>query len=143
MEAILVQSPPTEANALPVSKRRRYAGVALSALPVMFLLFDSAMKLVKVPQVVEATQRLGYPESTARPLGIVLLACVVLYVIPRTAAFGALLLTAYLGGAIATHVRVEDPLFSHTLFPVYVAVLVWGGLYLRDERVRALAPWRS
>jgi hypothetical protein len=87
-------------------------------------------------------QRLGYPESTARPLGAVLLACVALYVVPRTAVLGAVLLTAFLGGAIATHVRVEDPLFSHTLFPVYVAALLWGGALLRDPRFAALAPWR-
>jgi hypothetical protein len=125
------------------SKKGRRAGAVLSGLAVAFLLFDSVMKLVKIQPVVEATEKLGYPEATARPLGLVLLACLALYVVRRTAVLGAVLLTGFLGGAIATHVRVEDPLFSHTLFPVYVAALVWGGLYLRDARVSALAPWRK
>lgn len=140
MEAILAPFP---APAAPVSNRRRVAGVAMSALAVLFLSFDGVIKLVKIDPVVEAMQRLGYPEATARPIGFVLLACVVIYVVPRTAALGAVLLTAYLGGAIATHVRVEDPLFSHTLFPTYVAALVWAGLYLRNARVRGLAPWKK
>ncbi len=140
MEAILAHVPqPT--NPTTTSNLRRRGGVAMSTLAVLFLLFDAAMKLVKVPPVVEAMQRLGYPDATARPLGIVLLACIALYIVPRTAAVGAVLLTAFLGGAIATHVRVEDPLFSHTLFPVYVAALVWGALYLGDARLRSLAPW--
>jgi hypothetical protein len=99
------------------------------------------MKLAKAAPVLEASARIGYPEATVRPIGITLLACVALYLIPRTAVLGAVLLTGFLGGAIATHVRLEDPLFSHTLFPVYVAALVWGGLYLRDDRARRLAPW--
>src|SRR5579883_2286101 len=124
--------------AAPVSKARRRIGIVLSGIAVAFLLFDSAMKLVKVAPVREAMERMGYPDATARPIGLVLLACVVIYLIPRTAVLGAALLTAYLGGAIATHVRVGDPLLSHTLFPVYFAALVWGGLYLRDERLRAV-----
>jgi DoxX-like family len=115
----------------------------MSALPVLFLLMDGVMKLVKPEPVLRATVQLGYPESVIFGLGIVLLVCVVLYVIPRTAVLGAILLTGYLGGAVATHVRVGDPLFSHILFPVYVAILVWGGLYLREERLRALIPLRS
>jgi hypothetical protein len=141
MEAILTH-PVEHTNARPVSNKRRWAGVTMSALAVLFLTFDGAMKLAKVQPVVEATQRLGYPDVTTRPLGVVLLACLALYVVRRTAVFGAVLLTAFLGGAIATHVRVEDPLFSHTLFPVYVAALVWGGLYLRDPRLGVIAPWR-
>jgi hypothetical protein len=131
----------TPAKADSVSNARRRTGIVLSSLAVAFLLFDAVMKIAKAEPVLEATQKLGYPESTARPLGIVLLACVVIYVVRRTAVVGATLLTAFLGGAIATHVRVEDPLFSHTLFPIYVAALVWGGLYLRDARLRSVAPW--
>jgi hypothetical protein len=121
-----------------VSTKRRWGSFVASGVPTLFLVFDAAMKLVKVPPVVEAMDRLGYPDATARPIGLVLLACVVLYVVPRTAVLGAVLLTGYLGGAIATHVRVADPFFTHTIFPVYVAALVWLGLYLRDARVRAM-----
>jgi ABC-type transport system involved in cytochrome c biogenesis permease component len=110
----------------------------MSALPVLFLLMDSVMKLVKPEFVVKATVQLGFPEGVILPLGIILLVCVILYIVPRTAVLGAILLTGYLGGAVATHVRAGDPLFSHILFPVYVAILIWGGLYLRDERLRAL-----
>ncbi len=103
---------------------------------MLFLLFDSLGKLLKVAPVVAGTAELGYPEGVIRPLGVVLLVCVVTYVIPRTAILGAVLLTGYMGGAIATHVRVGSPLLTHKLFPVYVAVVVWGGLLLRDERLR-------
>jgi hypothetical protein len=127
----------------PLSKGRLWTGRIMSALPVVFLLMDGAMKLVKPDPVVKATVQLGYPESVILALGIVLLVCVILYVIPHTAVLGAILLTGYLGGAVATHVRVGDPLFSHTFFPVYVTMLVWGGLYLREERLRALIPLRS
>jgi len=134
----------SDANAqfTPVSRGRLWTGRIMSALPALFLFVDGVGKLVKPAPVVEGTVQLGYPESVLVGLGIVLLACTVLYVIPRTAVFGAILLTGYLGGAIATHVRVGSPLFSHILFPVYLAVLLWGGLYLRDERLRALIPLR-
>jgi hypothetical protein len=125
-----------------VSRGRLWTGRITSALPALFLFVDGVGKLVKPAPVVEGTVQLGYPESVLLGLGIVLLTCTVLYVIPRTAVFGAILLTGYLGGAIATHVRVGSPLFSHTLFPVYVALLIWGGLYLRDDRLRALIPLR-
>jgi DoxX-like family len=125
-----------------LSKGRLWTGRIMSALPALFLLIDAVGKLVKPAPVVEGTVQLGYPESVLLGLGIVLLTCTVLYVIPRTAIFGAILLTGYLGGAVATHVRVGSPLFSHILFPVYLAVLIWGGLYLRDERLRALIPVR-
>jgi hypothetical protein len=131
-------STPADAN-----KTRRRIGIALSALPTAFMLFDAAMKLSGSPFVAEATKRIGYPAESIAPIGLVLLACVVLYVIPRTSVLGATLLTGYLGGAVATNVRVGEPLFSHVLFPVYFAVLIWGGLYLRDARVRALAPWAA
>ena len=142
MEATLTPSVEADRNApLSPAVRRRWAGRILSGLAVAFLLFDSVMKLVKIAPVVEATRRMGYPDGTARPLGLVLLVCLVIHLAPRTTVLGAVLLTAYLGGAVATHVRVLDPLFSHVLFPVYVAFLLWGGLYLRDARVRAMAPW--
>jgi hypothetical protein len=127
----------------PASKKMLWAGRTMSILVVLFLTFDAIVKLMRLPPAVEATARLGYPVSIVFPLGIVLLACVVLYAIPRTSFLGAILLTAYLGGAVATNVRVSNPLFGYILFPVYVALLLWGGLYLRDERLRALMPLRS
>jgi len=126
----------------PLSKGRLWTGRIMSALPALFLLVDGVGKLIKPAPVVEGTVQLGYPESVLLGLGIVLLTCTILYTIPRTAILGAILLTGYLGGAIATHVRVGSPLFSHILFPVYLAMLIWGGLYLRDERLRALIPLR-
>jgi hypothetical protein len=120
------------------SHARRWTGRVLSGIPILFLAFDAIAKLAHASQVAEASEKLGLPVEVAAPLGAVLLACVLLYAIPRTAVIGAVLLTGYLGGAVAMHVRIGDPLFSHALFPVYVAVLAWGGLYLRDARVRAL-----
>ena len=114
----------------------------MSALPALFLFVDGVGKLVRPAPVVEGTLQLGYPESVLLGLGIVLLVCTVCYMIPRTAILGAILRTGYLGGAIATHLRVGSPLFSHILFPVYIAVLIWGGLYLRDERLHTLIPLR-
>ena len=119
-----------------------WAGRILSGLPALFLLVDSVGKFVKPAPVVEGTVRLGYPESVIFPLGIVLLACTVVYLVPRTSILGAILLTGYLGGAVATHLRVGDGLFP-MFFPVILGVLVWGGLFLRDTRLRALLPWRS
>src|SRR3989441_13251729 len=120
-----------------------WAGGLVSGLPALFLLVDGAMKLAKPAIVVETTVKLGYAESVIFPLGIVLLACTSVYVIPRTSVLGAILLTGYLGGAVATHVRVRDPFFSHILFPVYMGVLIWGGLFLRDYRLRAHIPLRG
>jgi ABC-type transport system involved in cytochrome c biogenesis permease component len=131
-----------DTQSAPLSKGRLWTGRIMSALPALFLFIDGVGKLVKPAPVVEGTVQLGYPESVLLGLGIVLLTCTVLYVIPRTAILGAILLTGYLGGAVATHVRVGSPLLSHILFPVYVAVLIWGGVYLRDERLRALIPVR-
>jgi hypothetical protein len=133
----------SDTQALRISRKILGTGRILSALPVLFLLVDGIMKLMKPESVVKATIELGYPESVIKGLGIVLLVCVILYVVPRTAVLGAILLTGYLGGAIATHVRVGNPLFSHILFPVYLAVLIWGGLYLREQRLRALIPLRN
>jgi len=115
-----------------------WTGRVMSGLMVAFLILDGAMKLARLAPVVKGTVELGYPIASIVPIGIALLACVALYLIPRTAILGAVLLTGYLGGAIATHVRVSAPLFSHTLFPIYVAVFIWGGLYLRDRRARSL-----
>ena len=124
-------------------KRRIWAGRILTAIPILFLLFDGVTKLMLEQHVVAAMPQLGWPVALARPLGVILLASLALYVIPRTSVLGAILLTGYLGGAVATHVRISDPLVSHALFPVYVGMLVWGGLYLRDERLRALIPLRA
>ena len=129
-----------ESQATAASKRT-WVGRVLSTLPAAFLFFDAVMKLVKPAPVVKATVELGYPESVIPRLGVLLLACTVLYVIPRTAVLGAILLTGYLGGAVATHVRVGDEAFP-VVFPVIVGALLWSGLYLRDERLRSLLPWR-
>jgi len=126
------------ATAKTPATRRSWAGVALSGLGVAFLALDGAIKLVPIQPVVEAFQHLGIPLQLAGSIGLLQLACLALYVLPRTAPLGALLLTGFLGGAIATHLRVADPLFSHTLFPIYVAILLWGGLALRDPRPLAL-----
>ena len=133
---------PAMLQTVPVSQKTRWVGRIMSGLPALFLLVDGVMKLFQPPIVVETTVQLGYPASVIPALGIVLLVSTALYVIPRTSILGAILLTGYLGGAVATHVRVGNPLFSHTIFPVYVAAFVWGGLFFRDPRVRALIPLR-
>jgi DoxX-like family len=120
-------------------KKTLWAGRILVALSALFLLFDAAGHLMVPAAVVEAFNRLGYPLSLSPVLAIVELVCLVVYLIPRTAILGAILLTGYLGGAVATHLRVHDPLFD-TLFPIIFGVLVWAGLYLRDQRLRALIP---
>ena len=122
----------------PTSKKLLWTGRILSGLAVLFLLFDCIGKLMQVPEFVKGTEQLGYSEAVVPWLGVILLTCLVLYCIPRTAVWGALFLTGYLGGAIATHVRVDNPLFSHILFPIYVALFVWGGLCLRDVRLKDL-----
>ena len=124
------------------SRKRLWIGFAISGTLLLFLLFDSVGKLLKVPPVVEGSARLGYPESSIVGIGVVLLICTVLFAIPKTSFFGAILLTGYLGGAVATHVRIGSPLASHTLFPLYVALMLWGGLYPREPRLRALIPFR-
>jgi hypothetical protein len=129
--------------AAPIWRARLSAGHFVSAIPVLFLLFDSAIKFTAIDPVVESFGQLGYPVSLALGIGAVELACLVLYVIPRTSVLGAILLTGYLGGAVATHVRVGSPLLTHSLFPIYVAALVWGGLFLRESRLRALVPLRG
>jgi hypothetical protein len=125
------------------SKRALWSGRALSGLAALFLIFDAVMKLLELPVVIQSTTQVGYPATVVFPLGAVLLACVVVYLVPRTSALGAVLLTGYLGGAVATNVRVGNPLFSHTLFPIYCAALLWVGLWLRDERLKAVLPVRA
>ena len=132
---------PSESNVqtAPVSKGSLWAGRIMSAFAALFLLMDGGMKLFKPPVVIQATVQLGYPESTIVGIGIALLASTFLYVIPRTSILGALLLTGYLGGAVASNVRAAAPLFN-ILFPVVFTALVWGGLWLRDQRLRQLLP---
>lgn len=124
------------------SKKALWTGRIVSGFAILFLAMDATMKLIAAPDAVKGTTELGYPATVLFGLGIVQLVCLALYVLPRTAVLGAVLWTGYLGGAIATHVRVGNPLFSHVLFPVYVAVMLWGGLWLRDLRLRALLPLR-
>jgi hypothetical protein len=132
----------SQAQAVWRSKIMRWIGWIISSIVLLFLLFDGISKLMLIAPVVEATTQIGYPEDLIRPIGIIGLACAVLYAVPRTAVLGAVLLTGFLGGAVASHLRLEDPLFSHVLFGGYVGILVWGGLYLRDDRLRALFPLR-
>jgi hypothetical protein len=120
----------------------RSLGFALSGLVILFMLMDGTMKLLQLSIVLETTVQLGWPVSSVVPLGIVLLICTALYAFPQTSVLGAILLTAYLGGAVATHARIGSPLFSHLLFGVYFGVMLSAGLYLRDERLRALIPYR-
>jgi hypothetical protein len=115
-------------------------GRILSALVILFLLVDSIAKVARVAAVVAATAKLGYPESVVAGIGLVLLLSTLLYAIPRTSILGAILLTGYLGGAVATNVRVGAPPFGYVLFPVYLGVVAWGALYLRNSRLRELIP---
>jgi hypothetical protein len=134
MEAVLTRSVPRTTTA----GRARWAGLAITGLAVLFLVFDSAVKVLKLAPAIEATTQLGYPASAVALIGLIELVCLAVYLVPRSAIAGAVLLSGYLGGAIASQLRAGHPLFSHTLFPIYVAALVWAGLYLRDRRVRAL-----
>ena len=122
--------------------KRLVVGYVLTALVALFLTFDTIIKVLRLAPAVQGTTELGYPADAVLWIGIIELVCLALYLVPRTAVLGALLLTGYLGGAIATHVRVGSPLLSHTLFPTYVAVMLWGGLYLRETRLRELVPFR-
>jgi hypothetical protein len=121
------------------------AGWALSGIAILFFLMDGGMKLSNLPVVAVTSAQLGWPadSGTIDLLAALLLGSTFLYAIPRTAVLGAVLLTGYLGGAVATHVRVGSPLFSHVLFGVYLGIFVWGGLWLRDPRIRALLPLRD
>jgi len=122
------------------SKTQRRVGWGLTTLTVLFMLFDAAGKLALEPHVVEATTKIGYPVAAIRPIGIIALICTILYAIPRTAILGAVLLTGFCGGAVASKVRIEDPLFSSVLFGVYFGIIAWAGLYLRVDALRRLLP---
>jgi DoxX-like family len=132
----------TIARTAAVSRSALWTGRVLSGLVIVFLLFDGAIKLVPWPIVTETMDRIGYgsSESLARTLGAITVACTVLYAIPPTSILGAILLTGYLGGAMASHLRIGSPLFSHILFGFYLGLMLWGGLWLRDRRLRALIP---
>ena len=123
-------------------KAMLWTGRVLSGLFVAFMLMDLTMKLLDLPVVAATSRQLGLPTDQARLLGTIQLICVALYLHPRTSVLGAILVTAYMGGAVETHLRVGSPLFSHILFGVYLAVMAWGGLWLRDARLRSLFPWR-
>lgn len=131
-----------DAEPIPQSKAITRAGWALSGLSILFLLFDAITKLGLERHVIAATTQLEFPLGAIQPIGLVLLVCTILYIIPRTAVLGAILLTGFLGGAVASKVRIMDPLFASTLFPVYFGLFVWGGLYLRNARLRALLSLR-
>src|SRR6202166_4065718 len=135
---------PTIAEKAPVSKPALWLGRVLSGLVILFMLFDGAIKLVPWPVVTETMDKIGYgsSESLARTLGAITVACTVLYAIPPTSILGAILLTGYLGGAMASHVRIGSPLFTHTLFGLYLGLMVWGGLWLRDGSLQTFIPFR-
>ncbi|NOJ41607.1 DoxX family protein [Bradyrhizobium australiense] len=132
------------AETAPVSNPARWLGRILSGLVILFLMIDGAIKLVPWPVVTETMDRMGYGSSEAlmRGLGAITIVCTVLYAIPPTSILGAILLTGYLGGAIASHVRIGSPLFTHTLFGLYLGLMLWGGLWLRDKNLRSLVPFR-
>jgi hypothetical protein len=146
MDHLTLKEPamPTIAETEPASKPARWTGRVLSGLVIVFLLFDGAIKLVPWPVVTETMDRMGYgsSETLARSLGVITLACTILYAIPPTSILGAILLTGYLGGAMASHVRIGSPLFSHTLFGLYLGLMVWGGIWLRNKSLRTLVPWQ-
>ena len=126
----------------PVSPATLRAARFVAGVPVLFLIFDTVIKLIRIEPVTMSFVQLGYAPSLAVGIGLLELACLTLYVVPRTSILGAVLMTGYLGGAVATHVRAGSPLFTHVLFPVYVGILIWLGVFLADHRVRALLPVR-
>jgi hypothetical protein len=127
------------------SKSRLLTGRILSTLTILFLIMDIVFKFIRPipPQVMQSITQLGFQASLLTAIGILLTICTVLYVIPATSVLGALLLTGYLGGAVSVQVRVGNPLFGYVLFPVYVGVLMWAGLFLRESRLLALLPLRK
>ena len=130
------------AQTLATTHKRPLAGYVLAALVALFLAFDTIAKVFVFAPAVQGTTQLGYPAQSVLWIGIIELLCVVLYLVPGTAVLGALLLTGYLGGAVASQLRIGAPLLSHTLFPIYVAALLWGALYIRETRLRQLLPFR-
>src|SRR5688500_15074288 len=134
MSATILNESAPAVNATP-SLRSRWAGRILSGIAVLFLAWDTAIKLLGVKEAVEGTAQLGFPPQHLFTIGLLELACLATYLVPRTAPIGAILLTGYFGGAICTHFRLGNPLLSHVLFPIYVATLLWGGLYLSDPRI--------
>jgi hypothetical protein len=130
-------------TATAVSKKGLWTGRILSGLAILFLVFDGITKVMKVPAVMQASAQMQYPLRLIPVIGIVLLVCTAVYAIPRTSILGAIFLTGYLGGAVEAQLRAGNPLFAETLFPVYFSMLIWGGLFLRERRLRALLPFRS
>lgn len=122
------------------SKAALWTGRVLSALIVLFLLMDGVMKVMRAQVAIDATQQLGYPAAFVFPLGVMILAIMLLYAVPQTAVLGAILLTGLAGGTAATHLIAGNPLTSHVLFGIYLSVIAWAGLWLRDARLRALIP---
>jgi hypothetical protein len=125
-----------------VARKRSVTAYVLTGFVALFLAFDTVLKVLTLAPAVQGTTELGYPAESVRLIGVIELVCLALYLVPGTSVLGAILLTGYLGGAIATHVRVGSPLLTHKLFPIYVALMVWGGLYLRETRLRDLIPFR-
>jgi hypothetical protein len=139
---VLPSAAAATAPAVGPSRWALWTGRGISGLVALFLAMGCASSFLAPPEVVEGTRQMGFSEAAILPFGVIQLVCLALYLVPRTAVLGAVLWTGYFGGAVATHVRLGDPLFAQVLVPVYVAALLWLGLYLRDARVRALAPWR-
>jgi hypothetical protein len=145
MERAMPTQAQVEPKDLPVLRPSQWLGRLLSGFAILFLLFDVAMKLVPLPVVTETMDRIGYGSSKtlARALGAITMICTILYAVPPTSFVGAILVTGYLGGAIASHLRIDSPLFTHNLFGLYFGLMVWGGLWLRDPKLRQLLPFRS
>jgi DoxX-like family len=143
MANVSVESKPFIPNPASVSRKALWTGRILSGLAAAFMAMDGMMKVLELPVAVEGTVKLGFPPGVIFGLGLIQLAMLALYLIPRTAALGAVLWTGYLGGAIATHVRLGNPLFSHVLFPTYVAAFFWLGLWMRDLNLRAVLPFAN
>lgn len=137
-DTLLDRTTPLLSRPLPHSLRAQWAGRILTGISILFLVFDTVIKLIGSKEALAGTVQLGFQPHHVLTIGLIELACLAVYLVPRTAPIGAILFTGYLGGAIVTHLRLDNPLFSHILFPTYVAALIWGGLYLRDDRVRAL-----
>ena len=130
-------------SSYPVSKSALWTGRILSGFITLFILFDSIIHLLKIQPVIDSFNQLGLPLTMAVPLGIIALACIILYNIPQTSILGAVLLTGYLGGAVCTNFRAGTPLFSNILFSIYVGIIAWLGLYLREPKLKALMPFKN